>query len=577
MIRKLIVLIAVVLSIFSQASTEQKIFDGHGQFMIADGFSGDLTLAKARAKDRALDNARLHARIFVQSVTETQDLVATLDEIKTILANTIEIRGEPKFKIETEKIRGADVLIITCNLSAVVDDSNVINAFNDRKKLEQVVQQNKSLEILKEKNDLEIEELWERYLNSTLESEREQIRNLVKANNKDFTANQYIESGQRHYAAGRSEEAIEDYNRAIEIDPNNATAYNNRGVVYIGYNEFGTDEIALSDVNHAIELNPTNAIMYINRGAVYQNKNEYDKAFDDYMRAVNIDPNEPSIYLNRGSLYRSQGKQILALADYNHALELDPQNVSDQAMNDFNHAIQLDPKRSASYAALGYFYLELDDLDKSLENFNYALEINPKSGEAYLGRGKIYQLRGITPRMIDDYNRAIELSYRYFFHIDKNQVFVDINYLLQADPLQVRAIYLRGLINENMMNFKDAIADFTQVVKLQPKRVEAYYHRGITYMNLAIDNMAKAVDPYNYTDVESYRHAIEDLTRALELDPSLARKHDAYMRRANAYYYLNDFSKAAEDCRKALELTPNHERAQKFLQSIESIIEHRSN
>ena len=80
--------------LFSQASTESQVFDGEGKFPVFDNIKGDLTIVKERAKAKALRDAQLKARIFVQSTTKSKDLIATEDEISTILANVTEIRGD---------------------------------------------------------------------------------------------------------------------------------------------------------------------------------------------------------------------------------------------------------------------------------------------------------------------------------------------------------------------------------------------------------------------------------------------------------------------------------------------------
>ena len=60
--------------------------------------------------------------------------------------------------------------------------------------------------------------------------------------------------------------ALDDYNKAIELDPSFAFAYNGRGNVYRG---FGERQKALDDYNKAIELDPSFAYAYNGRGNVY--------------------------------------------------------------------------------------------------------------------------------------------------------------------------------------------------------------------------------------------------------------------------------------------------------------------
>ncbi|MFT7587359.1 MAG: tetratricopeptide (TPR) repeat protein, partial [Cellvibrionaceae bacterium] len=62
------------------------------------------------------------------------------------------------------------------------------------------------------------------------------------------------------------ERAIADYDRAIELNPEDATAYNNRGN---SYSNQGDEERAIADYDRAIELNPEEATAYNNRGHSY--------------------------------------------------------------------------------------------------------------------------------------------------------------------------------------------------------------------------------------------------------------------------------------------------------------------
>ena len=90
------------------------------------------------------------------------------------------------------------------------------------------------------------------------------------------------------------EEAIKDFNKAIELNPNYSKAYYNRGNtkkdLANAYNNIDYLEEAIKDYNKAIELNPNNSEAYFNRyiskslllaKIVVKNSEEYKKAFDD--------------------------------------------------------------------------------------------------------------------------------------------------------------------------------------------------------------------------------------------------------------------------------------------------------
>jgi tetratricopeptide (TPR) repeat protein len=81
--------------------------------------------------------------------------------------------------------------------------------------------------------------------------------------------------------------AIGEYNRAIEIDPDYAPAYYNRGLAYA---ELGDTSKAIEDWTKAIEIDPDYADAYKSRGDVYRLLDEYERALADYRRASDIYP-----------------------------------------------------------------------------------------------------------------------------------------------------------------------------------------------------------------------------------------------------------------------------------------------
>ena len=107
--------------------------------------------------------------------------------------------------------------------------------------------------------------------------------------------------------------AIVDFTKAIELNPDYAIAYNNRGVAYYLKKEY---ESAIVDFTKAIELNPDYAIAYNNRGMAYGVKGEVDgsttrpdvpssklaviRAIKDYNPAIGLNPELAPAYYNRG-------------------------------------------------------------------------------------------------------------------------------------------------------------------------------------------------------------------------------------------------------------------------------------
>jgi len=89
--------------------------------------------------------------------------------------------------------------------------------------------------------------------------------------------------------------AIADYNKAIEIDPNYASAYYNRGISKSNLKDYYG---AIADYNKAIELDYTDA--YHNRGISKAHLKDYYGAIADFSKTIELDPNNADAYYFRG-------------------------------------------------------------------------------------------------------------------------------------------------------------------------------------------------------------------------------------------------------------------------------------
>ena len=101
-------------------------------------------------------------------------------------------------------------------------------------------------------------------------------------------------------------------------------------------------------------------------------------------------------------------------------------------------------------------------------------------------------------------------------------------------------LYAQKIEDANMWiaqrNYKEAIKLFNEAIELKPNEAQAYYGRGRAYKS---NDAGKA---------------IEDLTKALELNPKLV---EAYNARSDCYYKLKDYEHALADCNKTIEFKPN--------------------
>ena len=121
-------------------------------------------------------------------------------------------------------------------------------------------------------------------------------------------------------SADKYYEAIKILNKSIELDPEFAAAYGNRGHAYVGLEQYIR---AIQDFDRAIELDPEFALLYNGRGNAYVHLGQYIRAIQDFDRAIELDPEFGINYGVRGLIYVAELNKIeQGCADMRKACDL---------------------------------------------------------------------------------------------------------------------------------------------------------------------------------------------------------------------------------------------------------------
>ena len=92
-----------------------------------------------------------------------------------------------------------------------------------------------------------------------------------------------IMDGASNLNTGKPEKALEDFNRAIKIDPQKAAGYLGRANTL---NIMGRYQEAIDDYDRTLDINPQLANAYINRASAYSHLGAYEKAIVDYVTKI---------------------------------------------------------------------------------------------------------------------------------------------------------------------------------------------------------------------------------------------------------------------------------------------------
>jgi TolA-binding protein len=96
----------------------------------------------------------------------------------------------------------------------------------------------------------------------------------------------------------------------------------NRGLAFIQNKQFDT---AIQEFTKAINLEPKNGMAYYNRGWIFYSKGEYERAIQDFNAAIAINPNNSDSYYNRGLCYNMKLQKDKAKYDFQMACDLGDQ------------------------------------------------------------------------------------------------------------------------------------------------------------------------------------------------------------------------------------------------------------
>lgn len=120
---------------------------------------------------------------------------------------------------------------------------------------------------------------------------------------------------------GDYKRAVQDYDAAIVLMPNDPALHLNRGVAKI---RGGSPAAAIPDYDAAIRLKPDWHLPYFDRAVALSDLGQRAAALADYQRAIDRNPNDPWIYVGQGDVHAAGGDAASALAAYDKALALRP-------------------------------------------------------------------------------------------------------------------------------------------------------------------------------------------------------------------------------------------------------------
>ena len=125
---------------------------------------------------------------------------------------------------------------------------------------------------------------------------------------------------------------LQDFTKAIDLDPSNAGAYIGRGEAYDFWmqrdravQEYDT---AVKHLTESIDLDSQDVDAFIERAYAYSGLRESDKLLQDLNSAIELDPGNPQTLIRRSFTHSESGELDVAIRDLDNAIRLDPNSAS---------------------------------------------------------------------------------------------------------------------------------------------------------------------------------------------------------------------------------------------------------
>lgn len=202
--------------------------------------------------------------------------------------------------------------------------------------------------------------------------------------------------------------------------PTQIAALGNRGIARW---RLSNPHEAIDDFNAALRLSPEESMIYNNRGNVLLELRHYAEAVKDFTQAIALAPGYGQAYNNRGNVRFLLGDSAGAIADYTKAVALMPANAAPfngrgraqlalkrpaAAIRDFSRAIVLSNRYGQALANRAEALVALRRYNDAVNDYTAAIDFGIDTPQVYLGRAAAYNALNKPGKAFADLARARE-------------------------------------------------------------------------------------------------------------------------------------------------------------------------
>jgi serine/threonine protein kinase/tetratricopeptide (TPR) repeat protein len=340
---------------------------------------------------------------------------------------------------------------------------------------------------------------------------------------------------QEYIKPGNLENAISEFNHALELDANYAPAYAGLGEAY-WYSYEGTRDPswvnkATEACGRALQRDERSAQAHNCLGTVYQGTGKYELAALQFQRALDLEPTSDDAVRGLASAYAYLNKPA-------------------EAEETYRRAISLRPQYWRGYNMLGAFYYAHARYDDAAKMFRQVIALAPDNYRGYSNLGAMYLLQGRYADAIPLFERAVSIQPTADAYSNLGSTYFRLRHFPEAARTFVQAVKLNDRDYTMWGNLADAeeripvkrsqaIADYKKAIAMAEQELQVNPRDTTVLSNLA---------DY-YSMVGNRDKALTSLAQSLALapdDPSVSFKA------AQVYEQLGDSNDAVKWLAQAL-------------------------
>lgn len=399
-------------------------------------------------------------------------------------------------------------------------------------------------------------------------------KDRLKAAQKDEKkAGELVKEAEKSFNKKDYKTALDKYDKAILLAPNDAGAHFWKGRAHYELQEF---DQSLGEFDTALSqgYNPPLEVYKLRWRLNFDRKN-FDAALDDAQKVLQLEPSNLPVNQGIGEIHLAKNSHKEAVAAFQKILQLDSNNADAyyylasayQKLGDYKNqrlnaleAIKRNTKfLSESHFIVGDAAQKSKNYNEAIEAYRKTLNANPDYYTVYHNLADIYRIQNQFEEAIEiakkgtiiypnDANLLVDLS-RYYSLADRSALSISAAQQavrLMPDKVVSHSSLCRAYYEDKQ--FQSALQACSNALKLNPNDGEANVYLGFTHLSL--DQTDKAN--------EYFARAVNGMKDYTQKNPDYT---DGFYLLGNAYYYAKQPEKAIEAYSRSLQLYPQFAKA----------------